>query len=366
MPLPEHRVTYLWIDQADALRNHLIDLPARVGLDTEFVRERTWWPVLALVQIAINDTVLLVDVTRPGMPDAIAGLLRDERVLKIMHSPSEDLVAFGHSCNALPAPLFDTQAAAALAGLGAGLGYQKLVQAALGVTLEKGETRSDWLRRPLSASQCEYAADDVVHLDALHDILRQKLDALGRSEWLQEDATRTLRNAADDRLDPWPHLGVRPAQDFDMDAQARLLRLLRWRESTARDRDLPKNWVIEQPLALQLAQKPPMDFDALGKLLDATPKSPRKLTKELWATLTTPLPDEATMPPVRRDADIDKHKLKRLQQAVADIAREHDLPDGVLASRRWLEALLESGEWPDALRGWRQTLLAPRFSPILH
>ena len=358
-------MTHLWIDRPDALREHLAALPDRIGLDTEFVRERTWWPVLALVQVAIDDAVLLVDPTVAGMPEAIAELLRNDRVLKIMHSPSEDLVAFGHSCGALPTPLFDTQAAAALAGLGAGLGYQKLVQTALDVALEKGETRSDWLRRPLSASQCEYAADDVRHLAALHDLLRDKLDGLQRSAWLQEDAERTLRNADDDALDPWPHLGVRPAQDFDAEAQARLLRLMRWREATARERDLPKNWVIDQPLALQLAQHPPADFATLQKLLDATPKSPRKLAKELWAALTTPLDDETGMPPVRRDADIDKQKLKRLQQAVADVAREHNLPDGVLASRRWLEALLESGEWPDALKGWRQALLAPRFAPIL-
>ena len=95
----------LWIDHPDILRQHLAHLPERVGLDTEFVRERTWWPVLALVQIALGDTVLLVDPTVPGMPDAIAELLRDDRVLKLMHSPSEDLVAFGHTCNALPAPL---------------------------------------------------------------------------------------------------------------------------------------------------------------------------------------------------------------------------------------------------------------------
>lgn len=358
-------MTFLWIDQPDTLRAHLADLPDRVGLDTEFVRERTWWPVLALVQIAIVDRILLVDPTVPGMPEVIASLLRDERVLKLMHSPSEDLVAFGHTCDALPAPLFDTQAAAALCGLGAGLSYQKLVQAVSGVTLEKGETRSDWLRRPLSASQCEYAADDVVHLAALHDHLSAKLAELGRADWLREDAGRTLRNAADDTPDPWPHLGVRPAQDFDAASQARLLRLMRWRERTARERDLPKNWVIDQPLALQLAQRPPADFAGLREWLDATPKSPRKLARELWEALQTPLDDEAAMPPVRRDADLDKQKLKRLQNAVAEVAREQDIPEGVIASRRWLEALMESGAWPDALKGWRQALLAPRFAAIL-
>ncbi len=353
-----------WIDHPAALREQLAQRPDRVGIDTEFVRERTWWPVLALVQIALGDRVLLVDATVAGMPEAIAGLLRDTAVLKIMHSPSEDLVAFGHTCDALPQPLFDTQAAAALCGMGAGLGYQKLVQAALGIALDKGEQRSDWLRRPLSESQQRYAADDVRHLAALHDLLAGRLGALGRTDWLQEDAERTLRNAADTAPEPWPHLSVRPAQDFDADAQRRLLRLLRWREATARSRDLPKNWVIDQPLALQLAERPPADFGALQALLDATPKSPRKLAQELWHALRTPLQDEETMPPVRRDGDIDKQRLKALQQAVLEVAREHDLPEGLLASRRWLEVLLQERAWPDALEGWRRQLLEPRFPPM--
>lgn len=354
-----------WIDQPDALRDALRDLPERVGIDTEFVRERTWWPILALVQIALGDRILLVDATVPGMPAAIAELLRDQAVLKIMHSPSEDLVAFGHTCEALPTPLFDTQAAAALCGMGAGLGYQKLVQEALGIALEKGEQRSDWLRRPLSASQREYAADDVRHLHRLHQLLSEKLEDAGRMPWLREDADRTLRNAANDDLEPWPHVGMRAAQDFDAASQARLLRLMRWRERTARDRDLPKNWVIEPGLALQLAQRPPEDFDALRALLEATPKSPRKLARELWSALQTPLEDEASMPRVRRDGDIDKGRLKKLQQAVADVAAEHGIPDGLLASRRWLEALLETGVWPDALEGWRRDLLEPRFSEMI-
>ena len=358
-------MTPLWIDRPEDLREALRDVPDRVGMDTEFVRERTWWPILALVQIALGERILLVDATVPGMPEALAELLHDESVLKIMHSPSEDLVAFGHTCHALPAPLFDTQAAAALCGMGAGLGYQKLVAEALEIALEKGEQRSDWLRRPLSASQCEYAADDVRHLHRLHELLAGKLAATGRGDWLQDDAERTLRNAADDRLDRWPHVGMRAAQDFDAASQARLLRLMRWREHTARARDMPKNWVIEPVLALQLAQRPPTDFDALRELLDATPKSPRKLARELWSALQTPLDDEAIMPPVRRDGDIDKTRLKKLQQAVADVAAEHHIPEGVLASRRWLESLLESGEWPDALHGWRRDLLAPRFASIL-
>lgn len=355
-----------WINTPEKLHQWLNPKPARVGLDTEFMRERTWWPVLALVQIAINDEVLLVDVLAPGMKPALAELLRDEDILKIMHSPSEDLVALGHDCHALPTPMFDTQAAAALCGEGAGLGYQKLVQNLLGITLAKGEQRSDWLRRPLSAAQLQYAADDVRHLFALHDILDARLEALGRSHWLQEDSQRSLKNAADQRPEPWPHLGVRPAQDFSPAAQARLLRLMRWRESSARSLDLPKNWVIDQPLALRLAERPPASFSDLQEILEKNPKSPRKLAKELWTALTTPLADETDMPQVKRDHDIDKKLLRQLQQAVLEVAEAQQLPEGMLASRRYLEALMESWpQWPAALQGWRQALLEEKLSALM-
>src|SRR3546814_18186797 len=114
-----------------------------------------------------------------------------------MHSPSEDLVAFMHACGAAPQPLFDTQAAAALAGIAAGIGYQRLVQDVLGVALAKGETRSDWLRRPLSPTQLEYAADDVRHLFALHDALAARLQELGRETWLREDCARDRKSVVE-------------------------------------------------------------------------------------------------------------------------------------------------------------------------
>src|SRR5690606_22996119 len=115
--------------------------------------------------------ILLLDMLAPGMPEALVGLLRDRAVTKVMHSASEDLVALGHACGALPEPLFDTQIAAGLAGVGAGLGYQRLVQDLLGIAVDKGETRSDWMKRPLSPAQLKYAAEDVRHLFALHQAL---------------------------------------------------------------------------------------------------------------------------------------------------------------------------------------------------
>jgi len=356
-----------WIDTPDALRARLANPPAVIGLDTEFIRERTYWPQLALVQIALGeseDAILLIDPLVPGMCEALAPLLADASVLKVMHSASEDLVAFKHACGVLPAPMFDTQIAAALAGIGGGMGYQKLAHAITGVMLAKGETRSDWLRRPLSASQLDYAADDVRHLHALHRELAAQLDALGRSAWLQEDCTRLLATVADEEGEGWPHLSLRSAQFLDPAAQLRLLRLLRWRDARARSSDRPRSWILDNELAVAIARTAPADRGALQAILEATPKAPRSLGDALWQALATPLPDEAEAPLARGD-ERDKKQLRAMQEAVAAASAELGLPEGLLASRRLLEALQDGNGWHGALAGWRRGVVEARLAPLL-
>ena len=357
-----------WISDPAALAAHLAHRPARVGLDTEFIRERTYWPQLALAQLAFDGpdgapVVLLVDTLVPGMNAALVPLLADPNVLKVMHSASEDVVALKRACGVAPTPLFDTQIAAGLAGIGAGMGYQKIVQEMLGVALEKGEQRSDWLRRPLTDSQLHYAAQDVVHLDALYRALSDKLDALGRRAWLDEDSAR-LSQGADENGDRWPHLALRAAQFLDTDGQHRLLRLLRWRDAYARSSDRPRSWILDNELAALLARNPPIDRDGLKRQLDAIPKSPRSLVDAIWTALETPLADETESPPPRAE-ERDKAALRRLQDTTAEVSRELGLPDGVLASRRWLETLLDGHDWPGALSGWRRTQLEARLKPLL-
>jgi ribonuclease D len=353
----------LWINDPAELLRRLEHAPSRIGLDTEFIRERTYWPRLALVQMAVGDEILLVDPLVPGMPAALAAWLDAPTVLKVMHSASEDLIAFKCTCDTLPRPMYDTQVAAGLAGVGAGLGYQKLVEQVTGVVLPKGETRSDWMRRPLSAAQLEYAADDVRYLAALHDATSEKLRPLGREAWLAEDVERMLATAAREEGEAWPHLSMRSAQFLDTAGQRRLLRLLRWRDRHAREQDLPRSWVLDNELAATLSRDPPVDVEALQRRLDAIPKSPRRLAAAIWQALSTPLPDEERMPPPPGDPD--RNAIKRLQDAVARRSVELALPDGVLASRRYLEALLENGQWPPALQGWRRQELEPALAPLL-
>ncbi len=351
-----------WIADPAALNARLSTHPARVGLDTEFIRERTYWPRLALVQVAIDDDILLIDPLAPGIAEALRPLLTDPAVLKIMHSAGEDLIAFGHACGAVPAPLFDTQIAAALGGIAAGVGYQRLVQELTGVALAKGETRSDWLQRPLSPAQLEYAADDVRHLFAMHDTLAERLETLDRRDWFDEDCRRLLAVAADEP-ERWPHLALRTAQFLDEAARHRLLRLLRWRDRWARERDRPRSWVLDNELAVLLARDPPPDQAGVQRVLDSHPKASRKLAEPMWLALQTPLPDEHEAP--LPSDDVDRKALRSLQDTVAARSAELGLPDGVLASRRWLERLLQTGDWPPALSGWRRRELEPALLPLL-
>jgi ribonuclease D len=356
-----------WLNHPDELTQRLqawrgIDT---VALDTEFIRERTYFPQLALVQLGIRGETLLVDPLVPGMTEALRPLLADPATTKLMHSASEDLQALLRGCETLPAPMFDTQVAAALAGLGAGLGYQKLVEQVTGIALDKGQTRSDWLRRPLSDEQLHYAAEDVVHLHAIHDELSGRLQALGRLDWLQADCERALRLAGADTEDPYPHLTLRSAQSLDEDAQARLCRLLRWRDSEARRTDRPKGWILDNELAVALSRRPPDDFHRFQQLLDSSPKSPRKSRAELWALIESPLSDAERSIPIVRSEQLDKQRLKALQEAVATLAQSLNLPEGLLCARKHLETLLEGRGWPDALLGWRRELLEPALAPLL-
>ncbi len=357
----------LWIDTPQALSERLARWAGEplVALDTEFIRERTYYPQLALVQLAVPGDVLLVDPLVPGMDDALRPLLVDPAVTKLMHSASEDLQALMRGCAALPAPLFDTQVAAALIGLGAGLGYQKLVEQVTGIALAKGETRSDWLRRPLSASQLEYAADDVLHLHEVHALLDRKLTELDRHAWLGADAERSLRGARQEGEEPWPHLGVRSAQGLDADGQVRLCRVLRWRDIEARRSDKPKSWIIDNELAVSLSRRPPRDFAEFNAVLDRHPKSPRKSRAELWVVVEASLSEADRQIPLQRPDGYDKQTLKAMQEAVVSVAQAHGLPEGLLCARRHLEALLEGRGWPDALAGWRRELLEPALAPFL-
>lgn len=346
------------VDRPDAALAALASLSARrpLALDTEFMRERTYFPHLALVQAAdAEGRIVLLDPLDPGMRAQLAAFIGGADAL--MHSASEDLVAFRHALKVLPKTLYDTQIAAAFAGLGPGVGYQALVKTLLGVELPKAETRSDWLRRPLSPQQLDYAADDVRHVHAAVAALDEKLEQRGHRERALADMARMLENAREDRDDPQPHLAMRPAAQFDRLSQARLRRLLRWRDRVAREKDLPKRWLLDNEVALTLARRPPATPQALAAILESA-RSAKRLQDQIADLLAAPMDDdEAAMPLATDNERADRARLKALQAIVAERAAALDLPDGLVCARKHLEAFLVDGHWPASLDGWRREVL---------
>jgi len=350
-----------WIDAPAALAAWMAaQAPQQViGLDTEFMRTDTFRPRLALVQINLGGNIALLDSPALGDHAPLAARLRDAAVLCVMHSASEDLEALAEFLPEGPAHLFDTQIAAALTGLGAGLSYQKLVAALLGIDLPKAETRSDWLRRPLSAAQLDYAAQDVVHLSELHALLAARLAERGRAAWLAEDCRRLIDKVRRSEPDTQPQRAFRSVADWPREKQALLRRVLLWREERARTLDKPRSWILDDARALNLVHTPPLDANDLferSKGLRALRSAQRHELQALLAAPLTPAElDIAPIPPPFTSAE--KRLVNDLRDDVAKIAAQHELPEGLLCPRRHLETLVGERAWPAALEGWRRDLL---------
>lgn len=359
----------LWLDKIADLTQFLqkhtdADL---VVMDTEFIRERTYFPELALIQVCFGEHIALIDPTQPGIAELLVPFLTNPKLLKIMHSSSEDLQAFKAGCGVVPSPIFDTQVAASICGLGSGLSYLKLVAQICEVTLTKGETRSDWLQRPLSESQKQYAADDVRYLLPIYYHLNDKLTKLNRRNWLDDDCQRAVSSAMDDTPDANPHLSFRSNQALDQSAQLRLRRILRWRDHRAIEKNKPKRWIIDNDVAFAVCRNELADLNALEGILARFPKSPKGASKHLFAMLQKPFDqEELQAPTIAEPAQNQKSQLKALQQVVLTIATELNVPEGLLCSRKHLEYLLETGLWPPALSDWRKPLLFDKFYEIMN
>lgn len=353
----------VWIDHPGALTpatDHVV-----IGLDTEFIRRSTFHPKLALAQAAQGGTCWLID---PTAYDAGADLRRlvAGRVC-VMHSAGEDMEALAPALGDVPLDLFDTQIAAALCGMGPGLSYQKLVATLLGIDIPKDETRSDWMQRPLTPGQLDYAAQDVTHLAALHERLSDELQRRGRSQWLAEDCAR-LTQRQRDGFDPQPQRGFPAAADWPPAAQARLQRVLLWREATARSIDRPRPWILDDAHALALAQQPPA---TAGELFERV-KGQRALRgpqrAELFALLqaaATPAELENLAPIPASPKGEAKRAVDAMREVVKTTAERLDLPAGLLCPRRLIEEFVTTRTWPAALQGWRASLLETGLTRLL-
>ncbi|MEM9257318.1 MAG: ribonuclease D [Pseudomonadota bacterium] len=257
-----------------------------VMLDTEFMRRNTFYPQVGLLQLccpAEPETAWLVDPLLITDLEPLKQLLADSTVVKVLHSASEDLEVFDRWLSVLPQPLFDTQRAASLLGLGFGLGYRTLVQEVCGVDLPKGETRSNWLQRPLSNSQCEYAAQDVTWLLSIWRDLDKRARAEQRNQWILSDGDDAL--AAVGSNSQQTHTRIKSAWKLNRRQLAALQAVCQWREETARTRDKPRSWIIDDKTCLLLAQLGPVSMQALSANVQLPAPVQRRYGKTLLALL---------------------------------------------------------------------------------
>ena len=338
----------------------------RIGLDTEFLRERTYRAQLCLLQIATPAEAVCVDPLALEELSALTPLLAAPAVLKVMHASRQDLEVL-LPVTGLTRPLFDTQIAASLIGLPAQVGYAEAVRRLLGKELAKSHTRTDWSRRPLSAEQIEYALDDVRYLLPLAARLEEQLQRLGRLEWLGEELAglAEVRALTLEPEDAWQRLkGLR---DLDPGRERLARALAAWRERCALRHNRPRGWILDDAVLREVVLQVPRTTEALTQVSAIPLGLVKRRGAELLACVAAAqIPDPAPPLPGRPRPDPLKAALVgKLSALVKGVAHELDLVPEVLATRRDLEQLADGRRDGAVLRGWRQRVLGERLLAAL-
>lgn len=359
MPEMNTLPTPQWIASRNAIEAYAAHAAPerRLALDTEFIRTQTFHAELGLVQLASAGQIALVDPLITEIAPVLAELLAHQSLIKIVHSASEDLEVIAHALGVVPAPLFDTQIAAVLCGYEQPPSYQKLVAQELKISLDKQATRTDWLKRPLDPEQLRYAAEDVLHLEALFQCLDARLESLGRRSWMAEECLRLLEKSRQP-LDPHPHLKIRGAERMSALQQQRLWRLLHWRDREALARNRPKRWILDNPVAIRAALLDPHDLKSLETAVAADGKPSVKLAQKLDALLSTAATaEELVIPLLLTQTDPEKQRAKVLRERAVAIAASLSLSADFLLPRRGLEYWARNLALPEDLKGWREQAL---------
>ncbi|AIF48383.1 ribonuclease D [Dyella japonica] len=359
-----------WIQRREDLQAWLAELPddAALGFDTEFMRRNTFYPQLALLQLGWNGRYALVDPVAFDIGDALAPLIGNGNAVTVMHSASEDLEALSPLLPHGPRQLFDTQIAAAFVGMGLGISYRALVAELVGAELDKGETRSDWLQRPLTDSQRAYATLDVVYLKPVHEQLAERLAQRDRAAWHAEDCERLKQRACYREGDPQPQRSFRSASDWRPEQRALLRRVLLWRDRSARTLDRPRPWLLEDATVMSLVQHLPRSANELDERTrgQRALRSPQRveLLEVLQRAIDADEVDATEAIPESPQGDA-KRALATMKDCVDKRATELDLPAGLLCPRKVLEEYVVTAEWPDFLEGWRREMLFEPLSRLL-
>jgi len=353
-----------WVDTSDTLERLVAALKGTslAAVDTEFVREKTYYPQLCLIQIATRDDVACVDCLAPLDLSPLYAELFRPNFSWVLHSARQDLEVVWQRAQRMPPRLIDTQIAAALTGNAPQIGLETLLSRTLGVELGESYARTDWSRRPLPAPELAYALDDVRHLLAAWDRLEVQLNELGRTAWLDEECARVLAERPEaDTLTVWARL--KGVHGLPFAGQCAALTLVRWREAAAQRSDRPRRWLLTDELLLTIAAAMPRDLAALGALVPEK-FAARNGTAVLAAVAAHAEADlQAEVRANASQAPPDKNVVKGLQERVRQQAAKLRIEPEILATRRDLVAVAAGRPPAHFTHGWRAAALAELIGP---
>lgn len=338
-----------------------------VTVDTEFIRETTFWPVLCLIQMAAPGFTALVDPLAPGMDlKPFFRLMANEKVVKVFHAARQDIEIIVHQGDLVPHPIFDTQVAAMVCGFGDAVSYDQLVQKVTGVRLDKSSRFTDWRYRPLSDRQLEYALADVTHLIDVYRHLTAELEREGRAHWLNEEMqVLTSRETYDPHPDDaWKRLKMRVRKPQEL---AVLKAVAAWREREARERDVPRGRIIKDDAIYEIAQQAPKDADALGRLRSIPKGWERSSTAAALLgaindALSIPKDDLPKLPRPHQPPEGSNAAAELLKVLLRIVAEKEGVAAKVLASGDDIDRIAAEGDQADvpALHGWRRAVFGEK------
>ncbi len=338
----------------------------RVAIDTEFHRERTYFPQTGLIQIAWSDGLALVD----PLPLDLQGFssLLDSEVIIVMHAAGQDLEVFDRLCATMPRHLFDTQVAAGFIGMSTP-SLSALHERELGIELAKGDRLTDWLARPLSDSQCNYAVADVLYLLEIYDRLIAQLTELGRLTWAQDECDLLLERERGRRNpdDSWKR--IKEARHLKGSARNNARSLAAWRESEAARQDVPVRRLLPDLAVVSIAQQAPKNIDALRKIRGVDGRHTKAAMAE---GILRALEDAANLPPLPKPDRRKKEDSRDLRAGVtlvsawvSQAARQFDLDPTLLGTRADIEALVRGEDDARMRTGWRHEIIGGPVADLL-
>lgn len=350
---------YLYIDTPAALEDlsHRLKGQPWLAVDTEFMRERTYYPELCLVQVATDEVVACIDTLALPSLQPLMDVLLDPATLKVLHAARQDLEIFYHLAAKVPAPVFDTQVTARFLGLPDQAGYGAVVQSLLGITLDKSHARTDWARRPLPAAALEYAADDVRHLRDIYKKMQTELAARGRTGWAEPE----LKALTDEKLyrpDPegaWHR--VRGIQRLKPKSAALVKSLAAWRERTAMGENRPRQWILKDEAMLDVAKQVPSDLASLAAIRGVGDALAKRHGAEIMQMLKAGGDSAGERPRAAAPLSTRQEALVDALNAIVRLkAAEGDVSAASLANRSELERLVRGERELEILKDWRLKL----------